>query len=403
MTRKLLLPALVAALLLPAAAASAATKPQLADFQLKRAHAGYSAKAEALGAAGLHKETVDGVLGAANRDATYGSGCTSAFAGAALPDRWCWQSDDANTTQWIPQGITTSDDAGIGGYPNGQPHALAVSWYDNEGAKGVRVTFINPATGKYRHVLLVEPFTNSKKHASYRPVRVHAGGIAWSGEYLYVADTTNGLRVFDLTKIYDLTASPNGNVDDESKVGRQNNVYFAYKYRYVLPQVYSWQISTGAPKNDGNFKCTASPSAKFSSIAIDHTSATTYLDSSEYCSSGALGRVAAWTLNADGSLKTGAGGKARAAHAYRLPVQRVQGAVAIHATWYLSQSNGETSAGRLIPSTHPKGAVGILKAKGAGRAVGIGPEDLSYQNGQNKIWTVTEHNGKRAVYAVPLG
>ena len=113
--------------------------------------------------------------------------------------------------------------------------------------------------------------------------------------------------------------------------------------------------------------------------------------------------MAAWTLNADGSLKTGAGGKARAAHAYRLPVQRVQGAVAVHATWYLSQSNGENSAGRLIPSTHPKGAIGILKAKGAGSAVGIGPEDLSYQNGQNKIWTVTEHNGKRAVYAVPLG
>jgi hypothetical protein len=403
MTRKLL-PVLLAVLLVPATA-SAATKPQLSDFQLKPANTGLGAKADALGSAGLHKATVDDILRDANRTATSSSGCTSAFAGGALPDRWCWQSDDANTTQWIPQGITNSADAGIGGYPNGRPHAIAVSWYDAKDApaKGVRVTFINPATGKYRHVLLVQPWTNTKHHASYKPVTVHAGGIAWVGEYLYVADTTNGLRVFDLTRIYDLTASPNGNVADDTKFGRHNNIYYAYGYRYVLPQVTSWQIATGEPKNNGSFKCAASPSAKFSSIAVDHSGKTPYLDSSEYCSSGALGRVAAWPLNANGTLKTGAGGKARAAHTYRLPVQRVQGAVAVHATWYLSQSNGASSAGKLIPSKHGKGAVGVLKAQGAGGAVGIGPEDLSYQNGQNKIWTVTEHNGKRAVYAVPIG
>src|SRR3954471_14549282 len=154
---KKLLPLLIAATLLPASAASAA-KPSLAHFTLKPANPGLAAKASALGADGLHTQTVDAALGAANRDATYGASCsTSAFGPvAAAPDRWCFQSDDTTSTQWIPQGVTNSADAGIDGYPNGQPHALAVSWYDDKDApeKGIRLTFLNPATGKYRLVLL---------------------------------------------------------------------------------------------------------------------------------------------------------------------------------------------------------------------------------------------------------
>jgi hypothetical protein len=42
---------------------------------------------------------------------------------------------------------------------------------------------------------------------TYRAINVHAGGVAWYGNYLYVADTEAGLRVFDLRKIFDLDRS----------------------------------------------------------------------------------------------------------------------------------------------------------------------------------------------------
>ena len=384
MYRKLL-PLLLLVLAFPASA-------DAAKFTLKPANPGLAAKASALGADGLVTASVAGVLNDANRDATYGASCsTSAFGSiAAAADRWCFQSDDTTTTQWIPQGVTTNADSGAG------PGALAVSWYDDKDApeKGIRLTILNPATGKYRLVLLVVPWTNTKNHASYKAIDIHAGGIAWRGNYLYVADTTYGLRVFDTSKIYDLAASPAGNTGDESQIGRHNNKYYAFGYRYILPQVGSYDV-TGA-RNDGNFNCKAGQNIKFSAVAIDHSGATPYLEASEYCSSGARGRVAKWVMNPDGSLKLGGKGRARSVASYTLPVQRIQGAVSRGNIWYLSQSNGGSSNGRLIKATVSPGA---LRAAGPGKRVGIGPEDLSYDVAAHKVWTVTEHAGKRVLYA----
>ncbi|MGW0958255.1 hypothetical protein ACWD4K_04235 [Streptomyces gelaticus] len=65
---------------------------------------------------------------------------------------------------------------------------------------------------------------------------IHAGGMVWYGNYLYVADTANGMRVFDLRKIMDLNPDNNADVDDPTpddlvsnvvdkrRIGRQNNV-----------------------------------------------------------------------------------------------------------------------------------------------------------------------------------
>ena len=51
---------------------------------------------------------------------------------------------------------------------------------------------VDTAAGRYGHVALV---TKDGK-----PVKTHAGGLAWREDLLYVADTTRGLRVFDLTR-----------------------------------------------------------------------------------------------------------------------------------------------------------------------------------------------------------
>jgi hypothetical protein len=59
------------------------------------------------------------------------------------------------------------------------------------------VDYARPVRPRYRHVLLVEPYRDRAGNPSFRAVPVHAGGIAWYGHYLYVADTYAGFRVFD--------------------------------------------------------------------------------------------------------------------------------------------------------------------------------------------------------------
>jgi hypothetical protein len=92
-----------------------------------------------------------------------------------------------------------------------------VSWYDDAVAprKGVRVTFLDPNTKRYRHVLLVYPYIRKNGWPSYEIVGrpqggIHAGGILWYGNYLYVVDTRRGIRVFDMRYIFDLQKSSRG-------------------------------------------------------------------------------------------------------------------------------------------------------------------------------------------------
>lgn len=72
---------------------------------------------------------------------------------------------------------------------------------------------------RYRHLLLVEP-QGSGDTVSFKPARtgsgtsLHAGGIVWLGDKLYVADTTQGFRVFDLSRIIEVT-----HTDDLSRIG----------------------------------------------------------------------------------------------------------------------------------------------------------------------------------------
>jgi hypothetical protein len=102
---------------------------------------------------------------------------------------------------WYPQGITTSADAGADGQYEGKTVILTSWYYSGSGDnKGVRVSFVdyaNPSAPRYRHVLLVEPYTDATGSPNFRAVPMPAGGIVWYGHYLYVADTRGGFRVFD--------------------------------------------------------------------------------------------------------------------------------------------------------------------------------------------------------------
>lgn len=143
--------------------------------------------------------------------------------------RLAWQAtsdfNDMATTKWVPQGLTTTADADASGKYEGKD-GFIVSWHRNDD-KSVRITFVDRANKKYRHALLVYP------HAAdnFREVPVHAGGIAWYGDKLYVVDTSNGIRVFDLANIWQVSTG--------DAVGKSGSTYTAAGYKYVIPQIRS--------------------------------------------------------------------------------------------------------------------------------------------------------------------
>lgn len=165
------------------------------------------------------KVTVTQVLADANRDLQKG------VVTSPMSERWLWNSGDESTTKWIPQGMTSSGDAlGAGTYED--KDVWLVSWYQKEGGSNVRVSFVDRATHKYRHVMLVEPSTAD----NFKSVPIHAGGIAWYGNTLYVVDTNHGLRVFDMDNIW--------KVESGDGIGKiSGGGYSAANYAYVLPQM----------------------------------------------------------------------------------------------------------------------------------------------------------------------
>jgi hypothetical protein len=206
--------------------------------------------------------------------------------------------------------------------------------------------------------------------------------------------------VFDMRAIFDLAKTPHGDTKDTKRIGRQNGVYYGFGYRYVMPQVDAW-VNAAGPDNDGDFACKASGAPKFSFVSLDRSEVPDRLITGEYCSSKDPGRVARWPLNgATGQLLPDPrDGRVHASEAYRLPDHNAQGAVSYGGTWYVSRSRG-LHAGQLLlakPDASPQGSLKVTEP----RPAAIGPEDLSFWPGHKEVWTVTEHAGRRVLYAVP--
>ncbi|MFF5207295.1 hypothetical protein [Streptosporangium sp. NPDC000396] len=347
---------------------SAMTAVPAEPFELRRDDDDFATGIQALGKQ-LRRVTLDTVLAKANRVATRrGSAGAGAF-GTMRPrpvDWYCFDADDNAVLEWYPQGLTCASDAGIGG------GTFVVSWYykpETGVERGIRLSFLNPATLRYRHVLLVR----ATPDGDIAPIDIHAGGVAWYGDLLYVADTRLGLRVFDTRHIYEV------NGDDKTTIGRQGGAYNAFGYRYVMPQ-------TGAWTSDGG-------GARFSFASIDRSTDIDTLISGEYVDTpGASGRVVRWPLNPDGSLRADENGVAPALDAYRLPEAKIQGALSYNGVWYLSQAADSTKNGTLV-------VIGDTVKK---RPYPVGPEDLTCVRDRNTLWSVTEFRGRRVVYGVPL-
>jgi hypothetical protein len=193
---------------------------------------------------------------------------------------------------------------------------------------------LNVDTLRYTHFALVEG-------ANLDPVRVHAGGIVWSGDRLLVAATHGGIREFHLSGIL--------------RGGRG---------RYVLPQV-----------------GTLDPAEKFRYSFLAEGSDD--LVAGEYAKDEG-GRLARLTLTS-GTVAV------RDVHSPGIP--EMQGAVLIDGQWAVSSSRGDRRNGDLWT-----GSEGALVKHEA--ALPPGPEDLAWWPERGQLWGATEHPGQRFVYAV---
>lgn len=294
-----------------------------------------------------------------------------------------WNSGDDGVDYWMPQGVTGTFDADASGWVDGH-EGVVVSWhYDPDAAgtsedRGVRLSFVDTTDRgnvTYRHVLLVTP-TGTADAPNFTTVNIHAGGIAWYGPYLYVADTSRGVRVFDTRHILEVATSPDDVLGcDGSGACR------AYGYRYILPQVTRYALPP------------CGCDATFSFVGLDRSSSPPSLVTGAYDSSSIDGVLLRWPL--DPSTFLPAGAYVRASEAFVAQQDRMQGVASKNGTWWISSSSQSGSNG------------GLYRASASGGATTAydwvyGAEDLAIDANHGWLWGLTEHPDNRAVFAVSL-
>ena len=330
-----------------------------------------------LGVAAVHT-----VMDNANHNRT---ALPSSFSVAGLETGFRFDSTDNGDCKNYPQGITTSRDAiGTANSGNYDGHQLVVvSWYTKDACDGgttrSRITIVDwDATypNAYRKVLLVEP-TGSATTPNFKDIPIHAGGVSWYGDYLYVAETGKGMRVFDMRKI--LKTNTGGTAD---QIGRQNDtVYYAHNYAYVLPQIGTITSNT-----------TSGTNVVWSTISLDRVSKSLVV--TEYtCSSGCTSypnrapRAIRYPFGSGGTFAA----STTASQALQLPYYNLNGVASHNGRWWFANSSGK----KLYywePGTDTQTFSWVS-----------GAESISYWEDETEadlLWSLSETEGARNVFAV---
>lgn len=324
----------------------------------------------------------DTIVGDLNRDVTVVGSVPGSPEGLAYG--FVWDDSENDKAYWIPQGITGSADADATGLVAGR-RLVAVSWYydmdlhaGSTGEKGARISWVDvtdPDAPRYRMALLVEP-TGTPDAPDLAPVVIHAGGIAWVGDRLWVADTGHGFRVFDLSRIMQVAT-------DEDVIGCTGAVCRGGLYKYIVPQI-------GRAEHDSD--C----GPRFSFVALDRGADDLALVSGEYCSDTACdgpltGRLFRWPL-ADGGDRLRSD-RVWPTAAWLMGQRQVQGAALFDGVAYLSSSAPAGGAGELYRTV--PGASGRSDWSDT-------PEDLMVDANAGWLWSLSEVEGERYVYAAEL-
>ncbi|MET0449217.1 MAG: hypothetical protein ABW004_12445 [Aeromicrobium sp.] len=298
--------------------------------------------------------------------------------GEAVAEGFTWNARDAAGDRWWPQGITTSADAygheDTAGTFEGRS-VLLTSWYAHGPFRrllGSRITVvadIDGASPVYRHVLLVEPVKVGPVHV-LRPVRVHAGGIVWYGDHLFVAGSDAGIRVFRL--------------DDITHV---RNRAHARGYRYVLPQASSYAADQDADQHP----------ITYSFLSLDRGAEVDSLVAGEYGTRGSGShRLVRYPRDRATQLLRGdEHGRSAASELYDEQPDRMQGATLVGETWVVTASAGEDRPGDLWVGRpgHLHRHRGVLPT---------GPEDVAHWPQRRQVWSLSEWPGRRWVFGVDV-
>ena len=307
--------------------------------------------------------------------------------GRAVRRSYAWDRADARDERWWPQGISTSADASDSDDVQGR-ELLAVSWYakalpgdpDQQG-HGSRISFLDLATRRYRHVLLVVP-TLEGGRVGLEPLKVHAGGVAWCGPYLHVAATSRGVVT---CRLDDILRVPDSAAGSPSRLAVEDGRVSTFGYRYVLPVRFGYRAMT----EDGLERL------RYSFLSLDGSTSPPQLVVGEYGNSRQTRRLARFPLDPETLfLAEGEDGVSRPLVVDDGGVVRTQGAAIARGTWYLTASTG-----RWVPGSVYVGEPGDFRRHRW--ATPMGPEDVAWSPATDLLWSVTEHRRRRWVYAMP--
>jgi len=238
-----------------------------------------------------------------------------------------WDREDSDTHDWYPQGI------------DGRDGMLLISWYSKK-TGAARLSVVDRERRRYGHVALVTP--------DGKPIKTHAGGLAWRDDLLYVADTSRGLRLFDLTRF----------TGDS------------------LPQA-GWY----RPQPKG---------LRFSYTSVDHAAGALVVG--EYTDKVPGARLVRWPFAPGGLLA-----QEPAEGAWVTAHSNLQGAVVIGGRVLMAASNGKTLPGRLTASPFAETATHRRWATGGEDLATVGGEVVSLTEHPDLPWPLAR---RRSVFSV---
>lgn len=299
--------------------------------------------------------------------------------GRAVRRAWRFDRFDQADRRWWPQGMACAPQEW-----NTGRDVVATTWYSKtvQGTgHGARLTFTDLQSGRYRHVLLVDPVLREGR-LELRPLHVHAGGLAWVGNTLHVAATGRGFFSFDLRdvmRVHDSHLSPEAfGIDEDHRVS-------SYGHRFVLPVRAAWRATTAA----------GAEKLRYSFLSVDSASPVPALLAGEYGRGEQSTRLARFPLDvATGAPRAGADGQVRPSVVDLRGEPQMQGVAKAAGRLYVSVSQGPWK-----PGTALVGQPGAF-ARHA-RAFPMGPEDLDHRASDDTLWTVTEHPWRRWIVQAP--
>ena len=314
---------------------------------------------------------------------------------------------DLDTVKWRPQGIACDLHANRNGRNR---KYIIVSWYNyndnvDGGDYGTRLSFINIDTWEYRHVLLVQPTGNDKV---FEAAKGHAGGIAWYGDYIYVAYTDVGFQVYNINHLIRAKDNP-----DKDKVGVYSDGFYAYDYKYFLPLTGTNQFTVhkgkecdpviiNVHKDDDDFGL---PKFSFVSVVRGNSKTPDCLLSGEFDNCpGHTSWLSKWALDSSGLLNPFIE-QPFGIKEFNLDIGSVQGAAEALGFFWFSQSTNPDGPS-ILHQLSRKAQIGHSgQAKYPGWPMGA--EDLDFDDSDNSLWCLTEYesdkdHGKRKIFNIDL-